>query len=49
MKTYRVRVRLHGGRIVDINIQAPDAHAALNMAKSQYGEGNVLGAPMEIR
>ena len=49
MKTFRVRVRLHGGRIVDINIQAPDFHAALNMAKSQYGEVNVLGAPMEIR
>ena len=49
MKTIRVRVRLHGGRIVDINLQAPDVHAALNMAKSQYGEGNVLGAPMLVR
>ena len=49
MKTFRVRVRLHGGRLVDIEIQAPDAHAALNMAKSQYGEGNVLGAPMLVR
>lgn len=49
MKTFRVRVRLHGSRIADINIQAPDVHAALNIAKSQYGEGNVLGAPMEIR
>ena len=49
MKTFRVRVRIAGGRIVDINIQAPDVHAVLNMAKSQYGEGNVLGAPMEIR
>ena len=49
MKTYRVRVRIAGGRLVDIEIQAPDAHAALNMAKSQYGEGNVLGAPVEIR
>ena len=49
MKTYRVRVRIAGGRLVDIEIQAPDVHAALNMAKSQYGEGNVLGAPVEIR
>ncbi len=24
MKTFRVRVRLHGGRLVDIEIQAPD-------------------------
>ena len=48
MKTFKVRVRLHGGRIVDINIQAPDVHAALNMAKSQYGEGNVLGAPILV-
>ena len=44
MKTFRVRVRIAGGRIVDIEIQAPDVHAALNMAKSQYGDGNVLGA-----
>ena len=28
---------------------APDVHAALNMAKSQYGDGNVLGAPMLVR
>ena len=49
MKTFKVRVRLHGGRIVDINIQATDVHAALNMAKSQYGEGNVLGAPILVR
>ena len=49
MKTYRVRVRIAGGRLVDIEIQAPDVHAALNMAKSQYGDGNVLGAPVEIR
>ena len=49
MKTFRVRVRLHGGRIVDTNIQGPYVHAALNMAKSQYGEGNVLGAPMLVR
>ena len=49
MKTYRIRVRIAGGRIVDIEIQAPDVHAALNMAKSQYGEGNVLGAPMLVR
>ena len=49
MKTYRARVRLHGGRIVDINIQAPDVHAALNMAKSQYGEGNVLSVPILVR
>ena len=43
------RVTLDNGRIVDIEIQAPDVHAALNMAKSQYGEGNVLGAPMLVR
>ena len=49
MKTYRVRVRIAGGRLVDIEIQAPDVHAALNMAKSQYGDGNVLGAPMLVR
>ena len=49
MKNFKIRVRLHGGRIVDINIQAPDAHAALNMAKSQYGEGNLLGAPILVR
>ena len=49
MKTFRVRVRIAGGRILDINIQAPDVHAALNMAKSQYGEGNVLGAPMLVK
>ena len=49
MKTYRIRVRIAGGRIVDIEIQAPDVHAALNMAKSQYGDGNVLGAPMLVR
>ena len=49
MKTFRVRVRIAGGRIVDIEIQAPDVHAALNMAKSQYGDGNVLGAPMLAR
>ena len=30
MKTYRVRVRIAGGRLVDIEIQAPDVHAALN-------------------
>ena len=35
MKTYRVRVRIAGGRLVDIAIQAPDVPAALNMAKSQ--------------
>ena len=49
MKTYKVRVRIAGGRLVDIEIQAPDVHAALNMAKSQYGDGNVLGAPMLVR
>ena len=49
MKTFRVRVRIAGGRIVDINIQVPDVHAALNMAKSQSGEGNVLGAPILVR
>ena len=49
MKTFRVRVRIAGGRIVDIEIQAPDVHAALNMSKSQYGDGNVLGAPMLVR
>ena len=49
MKTYKVRVRIAGGRIVDIEIQAPDPQAALNMAKSQYGDGNVLGAPMLVR
>ena len=49
MKTYRVRVRIAGGRLVDIEIQAPDVHAALNMAKSQYGDGSVLGAPMLVR
>ena len=49
MKTYKVRVRIAGGRIVDIEIQAPDVHAALNMAKSQYGDGNVLGAQMLVR
>lgn len=49
MKRYKIRVRISGGRIVDIEIQAPDVHAALGMAKSQYGNENVLGAPMEIR
>ena len=32
MKTFRIRVRIAGGRIVDIEIQAPDLHAA-----SKYG------------
>jgi hypothetical protein len=49
MKTFKIRVRLHGGRIADINIQTPDVHAALNMAKSQYDESNVLGAPILVR
>ena len=37
MKKFKIRVRIAGGRIVDIEIQAPDVHAAMNMAKSQYG------------
>ena len=41
--------RIAGGRIADIQIQAPDSHAALNMARSQYGNNNVLGAPVEVR
>ena len=49
MKRFKIRVRIAGGRIVDIEIQAPDVHAANNMAKSQYGDNNVLGAPVEIR
>lgn len=36
MKTFKIRVRIAGGRIADIQIQAPDSHAALNMARSQY-------------
>ena len=48
MKTYRIRVRIAGGRIVDIEIQAPDVIAALNMAASQYGAGNVLSAPILV-
>ena len=42
MKRYKIRVRIAGGRIVDIEISAPDTHAALNMARSQYGRENVL-------
>ena len=49
MKTFKIRVRIAGGRIADIQIQAPDSHAALNMARSQYGNNNVLGAPVEVR
>tara|TARA_B100000927_G_scaffold49091_1_gene35901 strand:+ start:1424 stop:1573 length:150 start_codon:yes stop_codon:yes gene_type:complete len=49
MKRFKIRVRIAGGRIVDIEISAPDSHAALNMARSQYGKDNVLGAPVEIR
>lgn len=49
MKRFKIRVRIAGGRIVDIEIQAPDVHAAMNMAKSQYGNDNVFGAPVEIR
>ncbi len=49
MKKFKIRVRIAGGRIVDIEIQAPDVHAAMNMAKSQYGNDNVMGAPVEIR
>ena len=49
MKTFKIRVRIASGRIADIQIQAPDSHAALNMARSQYGKDNVLGAPVEVR
>ena len=49
MKRYKIRVKIAGGRIVDIEISAPDAHAALGMARSQYGQENVLGAPVEVR
>lgn len=49
MKTYKIRVKIAGGRIVDIEIQAPDVHAALGMARSQYGQENVLSAPVEVR
>ena len=45
MKTFRVRVRIDGGRIVDINIKEHDVHAALKMTKTQYGEGKELGCP----
>ena len=48
MKTFRVRVKITGGKIVDVEIQAPDAIAALNMAASQYGAGNVLSAPILV-
>ena len=48
MKTFKIRVRA-GGRIMDIEIQAPDSHAALNMARAQYGQANVLSAPVEKR
>ena len=49
MKTFKIRVRIAGGRITDIQIQAPDSHAAYNMAKSQYGNENVMSAPVEVR
>jgi len=49
MKRFKIRVRIAGGRIVDVEISAPDSHAALNMARSQYGKDNVLGAPVEMR
>mgnify|MGYP001265783020 FL=1 len=49
MKRFKIRVKIAGGRILDIEIQAPDVHAAMNMAKSQYGNDNVFGAPVEIR
>ena len=48
MKTFKIRVRA-GGRIMDIEIKAPDSHAALNMARAQYGQANVLSAPVENR
>ena len=34
---------------MDIEIQAPDSHAALNMARAQYGQANVMSAPVEKR
>ena len=48
MKTFKIRVRA-GGRIMGIEIQAPDSHAALNMARAQYGQANVLSDPVEKR
>ena len=48
MKTFKIRVKAGGG-IMDIEIQAPDSHAALNMARAQYGQANVLSAPVEKR
>ena len=48
MKTFRVRVKITGGKIVDVEIQAPDVIAALKMALSQYGDGNVLSAPILV-
>ena len=47
-KSFRVRVKITGGKIIDVEIQAPDVIAALNMAASQYGAGNVLSAPILV-
>ena len=49
MKRYKIRVRIAGGRIVDIEISEPDTHAELNMVRSQYGRENVLSNPIQLR
>ena len=55
MKTYKILVRVPIGpgsnstRVVEVRIQAMDAHAARGMAMSQYGSENLVSLPIEVR
>ena len=43
MKTFKAKVKMPIGNLVDVQIQASDYSSAMQLLEAQYGAGNVIG------
>ncbi len=48
MKTFKARVKMPDGSVVDVQIQANDYFSAKKLLESQYGAANIYSPPNEV-
>lgn len=48
-RTWKASVKLEGGYLQDVTIQADDAFRASKMIEAQYGQGCIISSPVQVR
>lgn len=49
MRNFRAHVRTARGQVCEVRIQANNPNDARNLLEAQYGRGNIVHPPMEVR